>query len=920
VARTTLVASVAIVFCSQACKTRHTDEPRALLKDAYRLAMLGNFPPSATEFARAATLFRMHGDSRDALDARIEYLWVTAERGVSSAQDPEIKQALSDPSVRRDPKLLLHCLIAEAARERVVDEGSARAVWGQIAAVAKAVGDGRWQKRAQAELGEIAYMEGDVKNAVRLFKQAIIWQFLHADFGGAIYYSAVVGNGLVEAGQPENGLGYCDKAIELASVVKDAGFPYLAYQGKARALIALNRTAEADVTLKTALANARAQGNHAAETQLLIVEGDSTADRLQAIRYFDTAKSLSERGGFDHAFAWSSLELAKALRDTGNLRAAEATESRGLAVMRTIQDKYHLPQHLSLLADLKARSGKAREAHELYQQAADVIDAVLVNAPSHQIEASLISTLSNVYLGHFRLAATQRNNIAEAYEVIEQARGRSLAESLLHEDRIEPSTDPLTPLAQRQINAIQLALLREPAPAQRQRLLGQLFETEQMFTPIGRPTVLGTDLRHLKPAALATVQKLLHPDEIVLEYVLDEPRSFCIRITRSNSNIITLPQGSRAIDATIDRYTSEILTGKPGIESGRLLDAILLQPVVPRNDESKLIIVPDGKMNFLPFDSLIDSDGHRALDSHAISYCPSVTVLYLMRSRAPGRMIPARYLGVGNVDYAASGGRQAAGAGRSGRGEFQDFLALPGGRFGDLPNTLDEIVSASKILGWDSKLLLGRDATESAFKSQPLGTFGVIHLATHGVRSTEFPDRAALVMAPDASGEDGLLQAREIRTLPIRSGLVVLSACDTGIGTLEGQEGIANLVRAFLFAGAKSVVASLWGAGDVYSTHLMTRFFTHLAEGEDKCVALQRAKLDSLREFGPAVPPLYWAGFVIVGDASDPVVIATNARPPGSSEKDPCPGRQADETDRTVIRRSSTASCSGKDKPRRAAH
>ena len=97
--------------------------------------------------------------------------------------------------MKRDSQFLLHCLVAKAARERVVNEASARPVWEQITKVAVAIGDGRWHRRARAELGEINYMEGDVKDPVRLFEQAILPQYLHADFGAAIYYSSVVRNG-----------------------------------------------------------------------------------------------------------------------------------------------------------------------------------------------------------------------------------------------------------------------------------------------------------------------------------------------------------------------------------------------------------------------------------------------------------------------------------------------------------------------------------------------------------------------------------------------------------------------------------------------------------------------------------------------------------------------------------------------------
>jgi len=123
-----------------------------------------------------------------------------------------------------------------------------------------------------------------------------------------------------------------------------------------------------------------------------------------------------------------------------------------------------------------------------------------------------------------------------------------------------------------------------------------------------------------------------------------------------------------------------------------------------------------------------------------------------------------------------------------------------------------------------------------------------------------------------ASHDDGLLQVREIIRLRFNADLVTLSACNTGVGKLEGEEGVTNLVEAFLVSGAKSVVATLWTADDTYTLDLMERFYTHIAKGKDKATALRQAKLDLLAKFvGKQVPPYYWGAFVLVGDGASPV-------------------------------------------------
>jgi CHAT domain-containing protein len=169
----------------------------------------------------------------------------------------------------------------------------------------------------------------------------------------------------------------------------------------------------------------------------------------------------------------------------------------------------------------------------------------------------------------------------------------------------------------------------------------------------------------------------------------------------------------------------------------------------------------------------------------------------------------------------------------------------------------------------EKRVLLDKDATEAEFKALPLADFRVIHLAVHGLGNSQFPDRAALILGSSPTiGQDGLLQVREIRDLPLRADLVTLSACDTGNGKLLGGEGIASLERAFLLAGAKSVIASLWTADDTYTIALMKRLYQHLIDGYDKGAALRQAKVDLLKEFAGQADPVYWAGFILVGDGS----------------------------------------------------
>jgi CHAT domain-containing protein len=170
-----------------------------------------------------------------------------------------------------------------------------------------------------------------------------------------------------------------------------------------------------------------------------------------------------------------------------------------------------------------------------------------------------------------------------------------------------------------------------------------------------------------------------------------------------------------------------------------------------------------------------------------------------------------------------------------------------------------------------SVLLLDADATEWKFKSQPLANFKILHFAVHGVSGPQFPDRAALILGRHPkSNDDGLLQFREITQLSLSADLVTLSACDTATGKLEGEEGIDGLAEAFLLAGAKSVIGALCDVDDSATEALMKDFYTHLAHGQDKAVALRQAKLDYLQRLGDR-PPIFWAAFTLLGDGSSSI-------------------------------------------------
>jgi hypothetical protein len=149
-----------------------------------------------------------------------------------------------------------------------------------------------------------------------------------------------------------------------------------------------------------------------------------------------------------------------------------------------LEDKYHLPEDLALMADLAAEAGRTGAADSLYRRAEDVTEGLLASVPSRQVEGSLIGALSNIYIGHFSLAATKLKDMNEAYEVLKKARGRSIADALRSEPAPPVRADPITEAARKEVGRIQLALLHEVNRSERASLLERLFQAEQILAPV----------------------------------------------------------------------------------------------------------------------------------------------------------------------------------------------------------------------------------------------------------------------------------------------------------------------------------------------------------------------------------------------------------------------------------------------------
>ncbi len=849
-------------------------DPAKLLAEADRLAWLKNWTKAEPLFAKAEQLFAERGDRRNELYSRISKLRGQLPQMANADVSRLLGDLLVDPLVKSDQRLRLRCLVVKGDTDLDMDVGLAERDWTEALAVAKALGDKGWESRATGELGIITFLEGDSSGALIKLGSALITAQASNDVGAELRYLTLVGSGMTEFGRPEQALVYFDRALGVAQREKDLHEPMLTYLGKATALVALGRYTEARQLLDYALGLSRQANSIGYQAELLVQEGllaNRVGQPTEAASRFEEAARVGETVQAWRGVADARFELAKLYESGGNLVASEESAKQSVAACRRVSDRFYLPRFLAREAEIQAKRGRIREAEATYKEAEDLINGNLVNVTSVWNKSALIAAMNDVFLGHFRTEAQYGRSPRTAFRIVEEARGRAITDMLRARERIHnpPSAELTT--QEREIAQLQIDLQRNTARKERQRILDRLFETEQTMAPAA------TSAEHwlriaTSPVQLEDVQRSLLPDEALLEYVLDDPNSYCLAVSRTSARLQKLA-GRSEVDRTVGLLAKSIRAGEAIEGPARRLYELLLSPLDQDiGGKQRVTIVPDGSLHQIPFETLLNSAGKPVLQSWTVGYVPSGSVLSLLRARPPAHGSRLPVLAVSASPTPASSRPEVSSLNSGG----------PGGPFGSvvrgvydidstelrpLPSANGEVRDIAEILGSRSVVLI--NAKETQVKAEPLATFAVLHFAVHALTSTKFPERSTLILGSDeAHHEDGLLQAREILAMRLTADLVTLAACDGVSGKVAGQEGVASLARPFLVAGARSVVANLWSANDDFSRTLMKRFYTHLASGGDVGSSLRQAKMEMIKLFGDNATPYLWGGFIVMGDGA----------------------------------------------------
>lgn len=569
--------------------------------------------------------------------------------------------------------------------------------------------------------------------------------------------------------------------------------------------------------------------------------------------HYEAAGELARRAGEGYDAAglmvlgvFAQIGIARSLRSRGLGEEAIARTEAALETLAPYDAPWVSYQCRDLLASLHAVRGEVASAERLYRAAIDDIESLRGNLDLDEFRMSFGKDKYQVYE---RLAAlrVRAGDLAEAFRLIEQSKSRTLIELLGKTTGSVWHSGPQGPSAavrklREELNGLYSRMSRAGTTvgyvATDNGLREKIREREQALMDLLREAAAQEPWARLETtpvSELTDIQAMLSDDETLIEYCALEGRLGAFLIDREGYQFFQdLAQTSEAAaalsglqfqlskfhleeDYLSQRQAQLLASARHHLQS---LHQMLIAPLSSRIRTRSLLIVPHGRVHYVPFQALWD--GTRYLtDSHDIVYGASSTVLRICRERAP-------------------------------RPSVRDLvLAVPDER---APSILEEAEALAGLLP-SAAVFVGAAATTGLLAEQG-GSAGKLHIAAHGVFRSDNPLFSSLRLG------DGPLNMMDVFNLTLGAELTTLSACETGMSALYGGDELVGLSQAFLSAGTPSLVVSLWRVHDRSTTLFMERFYQGLLDGRSRPDALRRAA-HRVREEYPH--PYYWAPFILLG-------------------------------------------------------
>ena len=600
------------------------------------------------------------------------------------------------------------------------------------------------------------------------------------------------------------------------------------------------------------------------------------------------AYSYSLKGSYDEAINYFDKALNSVHYKDVNFEALESyTEVRLLAEI--------LSKKAEMLVKYFSVSNNAnylREARQLFEESIVLLEFLKSDLRDSGSRQRLLDSFFSTYEGAIAVChqSHQLTNdpkfLHKAFEYAERSNNILLQESVQKTRAEQYANIPKALLDKEQELQVDIAYFERKRFNEEQREGGgdqnqinawnnKIFELKQNYYDLieqfEKEYSEYYELKYAKETvSVAEIQKdLLNPNQAFLEYFVGENHIFTFVITKDTFALVYM-SNPNPMEAWVDEFRNSIRYYNPLREDIALVNQkyvnlgvefydLLIAPIEELIQNKSLILVPGGYLGYLPFEALLKEEPKDLNDfqaypylihDYSISYTYSA-ILHKEMMKANDNKPQNQFLGFAP--------------------RFDTVVAAnPAGsrtyELGALEYNIPEVEAIGALM--DGSQFLGSQATEANFLDTAFA-FQIIHLATHGKANDQSSDYSFLAFYEiKDSIENELLYVKDLYNLDLQADMVVLSACETGIGDLRNGEGIISLARGFFYAGAKSIITTLWSIDDKPTAKIMELFYKNLKKGQTKDVALRNAKRSYINAQSATMKahPRFWAGFVPVGN------------------------------------------------------
>ncbi len=634
-----------------------------------------------------------------------------------------------------------------------------------------------------------------------------------------------------------------------------------------------------------------------------------------AIDHLQTALAIYLRTSNPNEAAQVQALIGQAYELRGQLAPAQQSYEVALETFNRLADRLNQAAVCYRLGRLQLKRNDLSSAENYLRQSVELTEDIRRVSSSSDLTAAFSATVHDRYQSYIQCLMRRHQEAPHAglatrsFELSEIARARSLNELLrATQTNLAPGVDPQLAEQEKVLRQTlrvkedyKVSLLaRDHKQAELDNLQAELTRVSKQYEEVRE------SIRKRYPAydqisrpvhwTLEEIQQRVISDDdtLLLEYSLGAERSFVWAVTRDAIVSYELPPQSKIAEAAglVHRW----LSSPPGVSGvgaqlspAALLSAMVLDPVKAELKKKTIIVVADDALNYIPFQVLPAPGTDEPLVANfQIVNVPSASILGQLRQEAIQRRPTKTLAAFGNPVFASNFAQsktssdQAVAFQLSPNSAWHSALRdieLNGERFDPsvvrpLFYAKRELANLRAVAGEDSLLASDFNATRENLLNTDLTRYAILHIATHGFLDPKRPEHSGLVLSTvDRDGKElnGFVGLQDIYQLRAPVDLVVLSACQTGLGKDVRGEGLLGLTRGFMYAGASSVVASLWKVDDEATAALMKQFYENmLQKGMTPSAALREAQ-NTIRQRPEWSQPYYWAAFTLQGEYRNPI-------------------------------------------------